>query len=929
MSFNNEQRSMNFDNKNGKIIVLGLEFKNDDERREFFRDELRKKLPELKAIDGYPTGKDEEIITLSDPPYYTACPNPWIKEIVNEWEREKTISKKKTNIIPFVADVSEGKYDLNYKLHPYHTKVPHRAIMRYILHYTNPGDIIFDGFAGTGMTGVAAQECANTETVQSFNYKSSGKDFINEVGEVVTLGARKTILNDLAPIASFLSYQHNRTIDPNYIDNLKVVKRIEQEYGWMFKTAHRENDQFKGISVEDIQETIETNIEYFGDIKSVLWSEVFSCPSCLSEIVFWDVASNNDGTVNSSFECPNCLINLTKKDLVKLNTTFIDEVTNETVSQTKLKPVQINYVYQKKKYEKKPDNFDFLIEKAVSISNEVEGVPVHLLKDGDELSRADRSGFKYAHDYYFKKNLLILAAYKNRIKMVDSGFSLTKVAMQTTKLYRYNPRGGGPLSGTMYVPSLIKDLNMLNQLVAAIKQQSRRDGKFNNENIGISTSSTTNYPLLENESIDYIFIDPPFGANLMYSELSFLWENWLNVMTNDEDEAIVNNTQRKTVSDYQNFMHKAFSELYRILKSDKWMTIEFSNTSSSIWNAIQNAIQSAGFVIANVSVLDKKKGSFKVVTSTTAVKQDLVISAYKPTHEARDLMKSERNTEDSVWTFINQHLKKLPIFHGQKGEAEIIQERTPRVLFDRMVAYHVQSGLSVPISSSEFQKKIARKFVLRDGMVFIESQVTEYDKKRILAKEFSQLSLFISDENSAIEWLRQQLMKKPQTRQDIQPKFMKEIMSISKYEELPELDELLQQNFLMYEGIENVPNQVRTYLTQTYHDLRGVDDNCYQLKEKARNRWYIPNPNQQADLDKIREKNLLREFNHITEEINISKKQLKILRTEAIRVGFKKAWADKDYQKIVTIGERLPEKIIQEDDKLLMYFDNALMRTEI
>ena len=52
-----------------------------------------------------------------------------------------------------------------------------------------------------------------------------------------------------------------------------------------------------------------------------------------------------------------------------------------------------------------------------------------------------------------------------------------------------------------------------------------------------------------------------------------------------------------------------------------------------IWNAIQEAIQKAGFVIANVSALDKKKGSFKAVTTTTAVKQDLVISAYKPKQE--------------------------------------------------------------------------------------------------------------------------------------------------------------------------------------------------------------------------------------------------------------------------------------------------------
>ncbi len=60
-------------------------------------------------------------------------------------------------------DVSEGKTDPIYTAHSYHTKVPHKAIMRAILHYTQPGDIVLDGFAGSGMTGVAAQMCAHPD----------------------------------------------------------------------------------------------------------------------------------------------------------------------------------------------------------------------------------------------------------------------------------------------------------------------------------------------------------------------------------------------------------------------------------------------------------------------------------------------------------------------------------------------------------------------------------------------------------------------------------------------------------------------------------------------------------------------------------------------------------------------------------------------
>ena len=98
-------------------------------------DELRKKLPELKKIEGFPIGEDEDIIALSDPPYYTACPNPWLNDFIEEWEKEKEKfpGRKKDFKVdePYANDVSEGKNNPIYNAHSYHTKVPHPAIMRY------------------------------------------------------------------------------------------------------------------------------------------------------------------------------------------------------------------------------------------------------------------------------------------------------------------------------------------------------------------------------------------------------------------------------------------------------------------------------------------------------------------------------------------------------------------------------------------------------------------------------------------------------------------------------------------------------------------------------------------------------------------------------------------------------------------------------
>src|SRR5699024_9275572 len=115
------------------VVCLGMEFKNDDERREYFRNELRQKLPEVKNIEGFPIGEDEDIIALSDPPYYTACPNPWLRQLITAWENKKEGNKKYSKL-PFASDVSMGKNDAFYNAHAYHTKVPYKAIMKYILH---------------------------------------------------------------------------------------------------------------------------------------------------------------------------------------------------------------------------------------------------------------------------------------------------------------------------------------------------------------------------------------------------------------------------------------------------------------------------------------------------------------------------------------------------------------------------------------------------------------------------------------------------------------------------------------------------------------------------------------------------------------------------------------------------------------------------
>ncbi|WP_270584434.1 DNA methyltransferase [Bacillus smithii] len=682
----------------------------------------------------------------------------------------------------------------------------------------------------------------------------------------------------------------------------RIISEVYAELGKYYETKHYKYSQ------NHQQEEFSTGV-----INYIIWSDVFLCFNCQHELVFWDVAvDQNNGKVKDQFTCPNCRVSLSKRNIERAFETNFDNKTNSIVKQAKQVPVLINYTYNNKRYNKKPDSYDMNIIESLNNLDSTYWYPTLPLPEGYNTAQPIKShGFTHVHHFYTKRNLITLAAFFEKIKSSkwksELLFILSSIHLHINKMRRYQPvkPGGTPgLPGTLFVSSLNVELSIFDVLPRKLRDIKKAALMDDEIHAAISCGSAT-CMLIENNSIDYIFTDPPFGSNLMYSELNFMWESWLRVLTNNNTEAIVNNVQQKDIHDYQNLMEFAFKEYYRVLKPGRWMTVEFSNSQASIWNSIQEAIQKAGFVIANVSALDKKFGSFKAVTTTTAVKQDLVISAYKPKQENIEKMQREQNTEESAWTFVRQHLEQLPVFIGHKGEAQIIAERTPRILFDRMVAYHVQNGLPVPISSAEFQAGVAQRFPMRDGMAFLESQVAEYDKKRTLVKEFAQMSLFVTDETSAIEWLRQQLLKKPQTRQDIHPNFMKEIQHIAKHEKLPELDDLLHQNFLKYEGDGPVPDQIASYLRRNYKDLRGLENDDSQLKEKALNRWYVPDPNKQADLEKLREKALLREFEGYLEELEKSKKKLKQFRTEAIRAGFKKAWSDKDYEKIVKVGDRL------------------------
>lgn len=909
----------------GPVECLGLTFPDDNARREHFLEILREKLkdPAFRVIEGFPVGSDEDILAFSDPPYYTACPNPFLEDFIRHYGKPYDpavpYSRK-----PFATDTGAGKTHPIYTAHSYHSKIPHLAIMPCILHYTEPGDIVFDGFSGSGMTGVAAQLCGQPEP----DFKASLEKEWKDAGfDAMKWGARTPVMIDLSPVANFIAYNLNLNISARELEKAAkdFFKKIDKELGWMYETLH-------------------TDGKTKGRISYVVWSEVFTCPNCTGDVVFMEQAYNaKTGKFAEELECPHCKVSMTTRSAEHKFSTVFDEAIGKTTRKVTYAPVEIEYslLGKKGKHRKKPDSNDLALIERLGKEIPKDHFPSYPIpEDIYHYSRLEPKGVTHFHHFYLARALHALsvmwriagewpdARVRGFLKfMVEQCFwGMTMMNRYGSDFYSQVNRF---MSGVFYLPTLISETSPWLILEGKLKRLLKmlNGGQLPQlRQFSLSTASSLKTPI-SNSSVDYVYTDLPFGDFVPYGDLNLLIESWHQLFANLQHEVLVDKKREKSVEKYGAMMRAAFVELYRILKPGRWATIVFHNSKNAIWNVLQDAIGSAGFVIADARTMDRGTGSYRQFTAQMAVKADVVMSAYKPNGGLETRFKLEAGTEEGVWGFIRAHLKQLPVFVSKDGQAEVVAERQNYLLFDRMVAFHVQRGVTVPLSAAEFYAGVIQRFSERDAMFFLPEQVTEYDKKRMTVREVLQLQLFVTDESSAIQWLKQQLLKKPQTFQELHPQFLKGIGGWQKHEKPLELSQLLDDTFICYDGKGEVPNQIHSYLSTNFKELRNLPKDAPELRTKGKDRWYVPDPNKAGDMEKKREKALLKEFE---EYRTSSQKRLKVFRLEAVRAGFKKAWQEKSnegYRTIIEVAKKIPENVLQEDPKLLMWYDQALTRS--
>lgn len=608
---------------------------------------------------------------------------------------------------PYERPIKSTRGGPIFQVHPYPTKIHHRGIMPFILAHTEPGDVVYDCFAGTCSTGIAAAACAEPDP-------QALEGFPDDEKSTVQWGRRQSVCLDLGVLPTFIGRTLLSVADDEAFrkDVERVLDNLQEQYGWIYEAEDPQGKE--------------------GRVRHIYWSEMTHCTSCRSQHAYADLFVDFDGQgFLDTATCPDCNADLSSDDMEPVMEEVHDNILGQDRKRRARVPVRVYGITDGNRWQRPANQEDLeLLERIQGIELPGWVEPIEMLSGQDNWGEMYRSGYhrdiEYVHDFYTYRNFLALAllfdaadqmeeAYRDHFRLLVSSYNVAHSTLMTRFVFKSSqdkPVNTSAQPGALYIPSCPVEKNVFQGVRRKLPHLQSAVEKISawSPDASVLTRPAQDSGLPAN-SVDYIFTDPPFGKNIQYSEINFLSEAWFDSFTDDGFETIISSAQDKDVAEYEKLLTEAFRENLRVLKSGHYMTVVFHNTSKKVWNALRSAILDAGFDIVRASVLDKDQTSFKQTTTSGAVKKDPVILARKPTDlPSEDSSGSNLSAEE----FVTQRLQGL----DSDG-----REREFDYLFSRYVGARVTQGDDVDLDASEFREVLQGLAVQQEGRWYLQGEV--------------------------------------------------------------------------------------------------------------------------------------------------------------------------------------------------------------
>ena len=573
--------------------------------------------------------------------------------------------------------------------HWYPTKISPDSIALMIACHTKPGDLVFDGFGGSCTTALAALLCSKPPEELVTAAKARGLN--------PAWGPRRAVVYELGGLGSFIGETLCSRPDPNrfFATASRLLHEVENRCGWMYRTVD------------------EHGVEAL--IRHIIWSELIECPACQQTSSLWDACVQlNPAHIADKWKCTACgkTSNLGTTPRV-LERGFDPLLRTEYTSKVR-RLARVDGITGRRFWTRQPTDRDLALLARIQDEAIPKAVPlVPMMGKGGvawgDLWRAGyHDGITHVHQFYTRRNLIALATI---LELVENEPRSIRDALRfwvssynsshSTLMTRVVAKQGQPdlaltsaQPGVLYISGLPVEKNIFLGLRRKMKTVHKAFAALRGleGQVEVRHGSSTRTHLAD-ESVDYVFTDPPFGGNIPYSEVNFISETLLRRSTSTRDEAVVSSVQSKNIGDYEALLTKAFLEMRRLLKPSGKATVVFHSTQADVWQALVNAYSAADFRVELSNILDKKQGSFKQVTTDNFAKGDPML-----------LLSSEDQKKPTSRASLEKTIAGLV---AQADALEDPQERLPHRIYSRFVAHYLHQRSSPPIDADEFYEKLA------------------------------------------------------------------------------------------------------------------------------------------------------------------------------------------------------------------------------